>query len=666
MRPKAIVIGSGMSGGTVARLLALSNEWDVVILEKGRNFFTGMGSVQASPGDNGFGRSLEVSNAFSNDEVGWEYRNPPIVQDPLLEPRTFRTEPSSGPRTFVGNVQFLPTTVGGGTVHFDAKFRRFREIDFITNSAMGGTPDSPAIPNTTYTDWPVAYRHMEPFYAVCEEILGVQGPAKRLPNGQVHNPNPYESPRSTPFPMPPGVDMLSSLLPAEAANRLGYTATAVPTAVNSRPYRGRPACVDCGFCLNYGCPINAKSSGAWPINDALATGRAQLITEANVIHIDHVQTSPTRFAASAVTYIDGSGAEVTIPLKPANGDIVVLANTPIEATRLSILSEIARKPDENNLSTLQTSPTEPSGLLGRNLMFHLQTTSIAIFDREIHSWRGRTSTQTLDAFCGSGPGMDNFDPTVPRGGIVEIGGNNNPITQANDIAGVMFGEAHKEFMKLGPLLKRITGFTMQGEDMPQLTNYVDTDPDIVDVFGQAVPRVTYKSHPYELAASAYYAPKLEEILGTIGAPGSKYDIHPIFVATINRTIPPVIPGAVDQGASQVMGATPFSEIPASAHIMGTHRMALDHEHGPCDPFGRYWAFDNLYHAGGGLFCTAAGFNVTHTMAALSYRVAAGILSGSGGRDSYTMDYIDAVQSDMEKVIRTLDADTMIAQYLRQH
>jgi choline dehydrogenase-like flavoprotein len=100
--------------------------------------------------------------------------------------------------------------------------------------------------------------------------------------------------------------------------------------------------------------------------------------------------------------------------------------------------------------------------------------------------------------------------------------------------------------------------------------------------------------------------------------------------------------------------------------MGTHRMALDHEHGPCDPFGRYWAFDNLYHAGGGLFCTAAGFNVTHTMAALSYRVAAGILSGSGGRDSYTMDYIDAVQSDMEKVIRTLDADTMIAQYLRQH
>ncbi|HUE59745.1 MAG TPA: hypothetical protein VMO88_09205, partial [Acidimicrobiales bacterium] len=190
MRKTAIVVGSGMSGGTVARVLAKSGEWDVVIVEKGRNFFSGLG-----------GATSDITNLFSNDEVGWEYRTAPINQDPMLEPRTFRTEPSAGARTFVGNVQFLPTTVGGGTVHFDAKFRRFREIDFITNTAMGGSPNRPAIPNTTYTDWPVEYRHMEAFYAVCEEILGVQGPARRV-NGKVVNPNPYESPRRTPFPMP--------------------------------------------------------------------------------------------------------------------------------------------------------------------------------------------------------------------------------------------------------------------------------------------------------------------------------------------------------------------------------------------------------------------------------------------------------------------------------
>jgi choline dehydrogenase-like flavoprotein len=152
---------------------------------------------------------------------------------------------------------------------------------------------------------------------------------------------------------------------------------------------------------------------------------------------------------------------------------------------------------------------------------------------------------------------------------------------------------------------------------------------------------------------------------SIGSPGSQYDIQPIFVADINTTIPPVMPGAVDQVASQVLGATPFSEIPASQHIMGTHRMALDPEHGPCDPFGRYWAFDNLYHAGGGLFCSAAGFNVTHTMAALSYRAAAAIASGAGGRDSYTKADVDDAQSALESVIQKRDVDTMIAKALAQ-
>jgi choline dehydrogenase-like flavoprotein len=204
---------------------------------------------------------------------------------------------------------------------------------------------------------------------------------------------------------------------------------------------------------------------------------------------------------------------------------------------------------------------------------------------------------------------------------------------------------------------------MQGEDMPQLSNYVDLDPEIVDVFGQFVPRITYKSHPYELAASAYYSPHLLAIMESIGGPGSQYDIHPVATATINTTIPPAIPGEVDQFSSQVLSATPFSEVPASAHIMGTHRMALDREHGPCDPYGRYWAFDNLYHAGGGLFCTAAGFNVTLTMAALSYRAAAAILAGVGGRDAYTAHDVDAAQASIEAVLRRLDGDTMIARVL---
>jgi len=639
MTLNAVVVGSGMSGGIAARVLALRG-FNVTILEKGSNLFSNLGNnVNSASG---------VQNPFSNDEVGWEVRTAPINQDPVLEPRTFRTDANAGDRTFVGDVQFLPTTVGGGTVHFDAKFRRFREVDFVTNSLMGGTDSKPAIPGTTYVDWPVNYDQMEPFYAVCEEILGTQGPAYRNPAGKVVNPNPYESPRSTPFPMPPGVDMLSSLLPVDAAKLFGYVGAAVPTAINSRPYRGRPACVDCGFCLNYGCPINAKSSGAWPVSDAMAAG-ATLIPNANVVNINYSKGSPCH--VTSVDYIDGDGNNQNQP-----ADILILANTPIEAVRLSLLSGL-----------LDSTTTEPTGLLGKNLMFHLQTTAIAILNRDIHSWRGRTSTQTLDAFCGSGPGKDGFDPTIPRGGIVEIGGNINPVTAANEVAAFMFGAAHKQYMELGPFTKRITTFTMQGEDMPQLANYVDLDPQIVDVYGIPVPRITYKSHEYELAAAAYYAPKLIAILEAIGegSYASEHDIRTVATAVVNTTLPPVTPGAADQYSSQITSATPFNEIPASRHIMGTHRIALSQDNGPCDPFGRYWAFDNLYHAGGGSFCTAPGFNVTLTMAALSYRTAAAIAAGVPQQSKYSPDDVQNAQQALLNVLTdaSVDRNTMIGRVL---
>jgi gluconate 2-dehydrogenase alpha chain len=625
----------------VARLLAKAG-YQVVILEKGPNYFTGLG-----------GPTSKVSNLWANDEVGYETRTPPTGQDPLLEPRSFRVSTSAGDREFVGDVNSLPTTVGGGTTHYDAKARRLREVDFETNSLMGGKPGTSAVPNANYADWPMQYRHLEAFYAVSEEIVGVQGPARRS-GGTVINENPHESWRSTPFPMPPGVGQLNSLLPYYAANLLGLGAAPVPTSVTSRPYRGRPACVDCAFCLDFGCPSNAKGGGVWQVNDAMQRG-AKLIANANVYQIEYAKSSSTgRYVASGVHYLD----TVTGATHFVAGDLVVLANTPIEATRLSILSGIVDK-------ALRSSATEPSGQLGRNLMFHLQTTAISIMDQEIHSFRGRTSTHTLDAFAGAGPSRAQFDPAVPRGGITEMGGNLNPIQAGTEVASFLYGERFKAYMDLGPFTKRLVAFTMQGEDMPQLTNTADLDPEIVDVYGLPVPRVTYQSHPYELAASAFYIPKLIEVLEAIGAPGTPYPtIHPLFAASINSTLPPVLPGPVDAGLQPVTSQTPFNNIPASRHILGTHRPALEPSLGPCDPYGRYWNFENLYHAGGGLYVTAPGFNVTLTMWALSYWVAAGIVTGVGVPSSpnYTLD-VDSAWERLVRVIGTYDADTMIGHLL---
>jgi choline dehydrogenase-like flavoprotein len=650
MTKRAIVVGSGASGGTVARLLARSGQYTVLVLEKGRNFFTGLG-----------GDTSKVSNIFANDELAYHARRKPIMQDEVLEPRSFRYKPEDGKRSFVGDVNNLPTTVGGGTVHYDAKARRFREVDFMTNTLMGGTADKPAIPNTTYADWPMQYKHLEPFYGVVEEIVGVQGPAYRDSSGRVVNPNPNESFRSTPFPMPPGVGMFSNLIQADSAARLGYHPAAVPTSVCSRPYRGRPACNDCAHCLDYGCPTNAKGGGVWQLQDALRTGRVELRTECRVLRIEKTDKRGAngRFRATGITYVDAAGAVHT-----ELADLVILANSPIEATRLSFLSGIGAPPHDDGTSATWAkrtpSATDPSGMLGRNLMFHLQTQAIGIFNQDIHPWRGRTSTHTLDDFAGAGPSAAQFNPAIPRGGITELGGNIDPIGEATDLGSFAFGSSLKELLRLSPVRRHLAAFTMQGEDMPQVGNAVDLDPNIVDVFGQPVPRVTYQSHPYEIAASAYYIPKLMEVMWNIGGPASPWpSLKTIFAGPLGSGLPQVDAPPV----LQLITSAAFNPIPQSKHIMGTHRMACDPEHGPCNPYGRYWAFDNLYHTGGGLYVTAPGFNVTLTIWALSYWVGAAILTGVDQGTACDPATMDRNWQQLLSVIGKLDSDTMIARTL---
>jgi choline dehydrogenase-like flavoprotein len=649
-KPRAVVVGSGPSGATVARVLALSGLYDVFVLEKGRNYWSGLETANPA----------RVGNIWANDEINYEIDTTQLPnQDPTQEPRSFRTDPSAGPRAFVGVVDNLATTVGGSFMHADVKARRFREVDLIANSLLGGSPDRPAIPGTTYADWAVTYQQIEPFYAVVEEVAGVQGPARRV-GAKIVNPNPYESPRSTPFIMPPGVQQLNSLVPADAARRLGYFPAPVPTAANSRPYRGRPPCNDCGFCNDFGCPNNSKGGGVWQLVDAIAAG-ARLIAEANVIRVEWSGPAKGKRArATGVTWVDRSGGTHTMA-----ADLVVLANNPIEATRLCLLSEISKPPDESDLSALIPTPTEPSGLLGRNLLLHLQTVVVAFLNQDIHSFRGRTSTQTLDAFAGPGPSPAQFNDVTPMGGLLEIGGNENPISQANALSALGFGSVHKLLMDLGLVVNRITSLTMQGQDMPQLTNYVDLDPEIVDVWGQPIPRVTYKNHPYELAAAVFYIPKMMEIMANIGGPGSAFpSLRTIFTAPLNTTLPSILPGSVETVLEPVLAATPFNDIPADKHIMGTHRFALDPAHGVTDPYGRMWAFDNLYVAGGALYPTSPGFNVTLTMYALSYWLGAAIVAGVGGAGSYTRSSVAEDWDRMLSVITRLDGNTMAARAIR--
>ena len=249
----AVVIGTGPAGATAADVLT-SAGWSVVMLEKGRNHLLSLDAPFAGLGH------------VSNDEIK-ALRRHFLGPDPFLEPRSYRRDEADGDRLFAGEVNNLPSTVGGGGFHADGKLPRLRAVDFKARSELG------PIEGADIVDWPVDYDEMEPYYAEAERLIGVAGEAGA---------NPFAEWRSGPYPMPAGADMFGAILTTEAATRLGYHPYRAPTGVNSVPYDGRPACNNCGFCAHYGCPIEAKGDPIAPLRNALRTGRCEIRPDAYV------------------------------------------------------------------------------------------------------------------------------------------------------------------------------------------------------------------------------------------------------------------------------------------------------------------------------------------------------------------------------------------------
>ena len=143
---------------------------------------------------------------YSNDEIKFMSRYF-LGPDPLIEPRAFRRSAEEGEHTHVGEVNSIPTTVGGGGIHADGKVPRFREEDFRLPLDV-----RPAGGRRTWTIGRLTYDELEPFYAEVERAIGVAGRAGA---------NPFAAWRSGPYPMPPGAPMYGAVLSSAAAERRG-------------------------------------------------------------------------------------------------------------------------------------------------------------------------------------------------------------------------------------------------------------------------------------------------------------------------------------------------------------------------------------------------------------------------------------------------------------
>src|SRR6476646_5982966 len=159
-----------------------------------------------------------------------------------------------------------PNGVGGGGVHWNAETWRFLPSDFVVKTHLTQRYGAAFLPEgMTIQDWGVTYDELEPHYDAFEYLCGTSGTAGNL-RGQIQEGgNPFEGPRSRPYPNPAQKQPFSHTLFAKAARVLGYKPFPQPSGNLSQAYTNplgirMGPCTYCGYCEWFGCANYSKAS----------------------------------------------------------------------------------------------------------------------------------------------------------------------------------------------------------------------------------------------------------------------------------------------------------------------------------------------------------------------------------------------------------------------
>lgn len=516
-----IVIGSGAGGGVVAKELGEAG-LKVVVLEAGKRY-----------------RPYEdYPTAATDFEVRANVFGPEDAR------RDRYTTPSAKPFHY-SRVK----GVGGSTLVYHAMNPRFHESDFRVRTEDG-----------VADDWPIAYADLEPYYTKVEYELGVSGP-----DGA--DANPFEPPRSRPYPTPPHALNLASRAIKRGTDKLGLHLVREPLAIPTRDWNGRPACINAGTC-RFGCKIAAKSSiDVTYIPKAEKTKRVEIRAGCMARKI----TLDPGGRARSVVYFDQGGQEQEVFAR-----VIVAAGNAVETPRLLLMSKSKIFPD---------GLANSSGLVGKRLMEHLSVFAFGVFEERLDPWRGVPTGGIIQDFYATNP-----NHSFVRGCTISVENDNQwPLATANSIPG--WGFEHKARMK--EIFGHRVGLASDGEQLPDERNRVTLDPSVKDSYGLPVPFIAANYFQNELAMIGAISTWLREILDAAGA------------REIN--VQSFIPGY-------------------SSHYLGTCRMGNDPRTSVVDLWGRTHDVPNLFVGDSSVFVTGAGLNPALTISALATRTAEGIVS----------------------------------------
>jgi choline dehydrogenase-like flavoprotein len=553
-----VVVGAGAAGGVMAKELA-SAGFDVVVLEQGphhraRDFRHDELTLRPSYEP----ASLRPSNLRDHHYPG----RPTLLNDHALQPNTFRKAPEE--EAAIAPAVRYGRCVGGGSVHFTGNYWRFHETDFVERSRWG------PIAGTGFSDWPITYADLEPYYTKAERDLGISGLAGA---------SPFDPPRSKPYPVPPLPVKSSGVLFERGARKLGWHAFPAPLAILSEAYQNRSKCVHCGFCEGFGCEMGAKSSTlATVLPVAVETGRCEIRAECYVRKIEIDRTG----RVTGVVYFDSHKHQHAQKAKA----VVVCANG-AETPRLLLLSKSRMFPQ---------GLANSSGLVGRFLMFASTTQVQGLFERPLNEFKSVQVTRVVHDFYDADPRRGFYG-----GGGLDARFGYYPITFA--LRGLppdapRWGPAYKGMLR--DYFTRTMTVAAHATALPVERNSITLDPQVKDAWGLPALRVTYQDHPDNLRTLEFLQQRSKELLEAAGAQ-----------RTWARTI---------------------RERTTSQHLMGTCRMGHDREHSVVDSEHRAHDVPNLFIVDGSSFVTSGRNQPTCTIQALAYRAADRLIEAAKTRE----------------------------------
>ncbi|WGR70546.1 MULTISPECIES: GMC family oxidoreductase N-terminal domain-containing protein [unclassified Bradyrhizobium] len=264
-----------------------------------------------------------------------------------------------------------PNGVGGGGVHWNAETWRFPAVGFRAEDP----PDRALrhkLPARGYDDqdWDVTYDELEPHYDRFEYLCGTSGQAGNIKGTIMEGGNPFEGPRSRPYPNPPQDQPFSHTLFAKAARDIGYKPFPQSSGNMSRPYQNPLGvrlgpCTYCGFCEWFGCGNYSKASPQTTILPALV--RKSNFAARDNSGVTRINLDSSGKRATGETFVDAAGDEWEQP-----ADLVLLSAYTIFNIQLLLMSGIGKAYD----------PAPNTGVIGRN--FTHQTVSDVLRSCEVH------------------------------------------------------------------------------------------------------------------------------------------------------------------------------------------------------------------------------------------------------------------------------------------